>query len=215
MGFDHTLRLRNESGKTKDFAVFQRHPAVPKDGLALAWFVKTIHDNAKADDSSTFQWNEVYSFVWSQTGKLNEQVRFESSDEWPAAPDAVKTSSTRTKAGDQVNLVKSGNAYTFQEVAKPQDLSTKGLAVLGDKSIVDYEVSAGLAMYGSPFFVVQAEPSWNWVFTPDPQYWIVATTQVQGDAISATGSSNAFKVDFSRSADVTVVYNNKNEFSQQ
>ncbi|MGE7439737.1 hypothetical protein [Kitasatospora sp. NPDC001175] len=216
--FDYMLRVKNDSGETRDFAVFQKAPKQDKSIQSLAWFVKTIHDNPAMDpaaDSAAFKWNEDYSFVWSETGELNDQVHFEASDAWPADTSAVKTSSTRKKAGDQVGFDKEGGAYTFQQVDRPNDVQKGQLLVKCGGNTEKKKTSIGLAMYGSPFFAVQAEPNFNWIFAPEPEYWIVATKLVKGDAISAVGMSNAYKIDFSLSNDVTVTYDGQNRFSQQ
>ena len=219
MGFDYSLSIENNSGKTHDFCVYQKHPKLSQDAISLAWFVKTIHDRDHAEaptglDSADFEWNENYSFTWDETGVLNDLVRFHASGNWPADRHATKTPATKTRAGNQVGLAKVGGAYTFTEPIPVRDVDDGSLGIFADKSVEIDKVSVSLAMYGSPFFALQTGPNLQHIITPQPEYWVVAVNGEQGQSVKAVTSGQPLKIDFSLSPRAKVLYSKDNTFTQ-
>lgn len=51
-------------------------------------------------------------------------------------------------------------------------------------------------MAGKPVFAAQAQPNFAYVFTPHPEYWIVAGDFTEGDALEPDELTNAEQVSF-------------------
>ncbi|MFH8582966.1 hypothetical protein ACH4GP_01035 [Streptomyces celluloflavus] len=212
--FEFNVTVKNVSGKSRKFCMYQTYPSAKLQ--SLAWFTKTVHDKSglRTLDSADFRWNEVFSFVWAETGKLNEQVHFDAHGEWPADPAAKKTSSTKTTGGNQIFFTKEDAAYTFDSMQKPTDEATNTLTIHTGNPVDDNQASIGLGMYGSPVFAAQAEANQHYRFQLKPTYWLVASTAQEGDAVSLNVESDPLKLDFSKSSHATVTFDSKNKLTQ-
>lgn len=180
-GVNYTLIFKNNSTNSANACVYQQDPniGVP-DVMSLAWFSKYAFPTTTV----TFQWTIDYSFVWSETGVLVPGVIFTATQNWGA--DLSTT--------NQVTFSHPGQAYTFQnQTAGPQGGS---LYITEDGTLPIKQASVGIGMGGFGTFVVQAQPNWNLVFTPHPEYWITFGNYTQGEVLDQTSISNPAKVAF-------------------
>jgi hypothetical protein len=162
MALNYSLRVTNAL-KPGTFCVYTTCPdnKVQLNLQSLAWFTKA----ANPKTTLTFEWSLDYSFVWSQTGKLEPGVLFRASQDFPADPKKPELS--------KVFLDRANGAYEFTSNAladKTPPAGTLGIYTGGD--IPRNDVSTGIGLGGSPALAVSAAPNMGYTFIPKIKYWI-------------------------------------------
>ncbi len=180
-GTKYTLNFVNNSSLTGDACVYQQDPDINDPNvMSLAWFCKP----ATPTTTVRFEWTIDYSFVWSETGKLQPGVMFTASQDWPAD----------LTSSNQVQFTKVGGAYTFQNQQQGPQPGT--LYVNQDGTITPNQASVGIGMSGSGTFAVQSQPNITAMFTPHPQYWITFGDFSQGEVLDITQITSDANIDF-------------------
>ena len=83
-----------------------------------------------------------------------------------------------------------------QPVARTTGASPGSLQINTDSTIPSDTFSVGVGMSNSGTYAVQAQPNWDVLFTPTPEYWVVFGTYTQGEVLSITSSSQTAQVVF-------------------
>jgi hypothetical protein len=175
----YNLTCVNNSNNTGSFLVFQQLPTPSANIFPLAWFTKVAAPTTKI----TFTWTIDYSFVWSQTGQLIPGVEFYASQNW-AADLANK---------NKVTFTNTGQVPTFQNQGPGLPGS---LQIVSDSTVPAGTFSVGVGMSGAGTFVQQAQPNWNWTYTPHPEYWVAFGSYTQGEVLDLQSMSNTAQVQF-------------------
>ncbi len=178
---NYSLTFINNSNLEGDACVYQQDPDLGVENVqTLAWFTKS----AAPTTQLIFDWSIDYSFVWSQTGNLVPGVVFTASQTW-----AADLSST-----NQVTFTDENGAFTFEN--QTQGAEEGSLYISEDGTIPVGEASVGIGMSGFGTFAVDAEPNYNLVFTPHPEYWITFGTYTQGEVMNISESTNSAQISF-------------------
>lgn len=178
---NYSLTFINNSNIEGDACVYQQDPDLGVENVqSLAWFTQA----AAPTTTLEFDWSIDYSFVWSQTGNLVPGVVFTASQTWPA-----DLSST-----NQVTFTNDSGAFTFENQTKGAE---EGSLYITEDSTIPVDVaSVGIGMSGFGTFAVDAEPNYNLVFTPHPEYWITFGTYTQGEVMNISESTNSAQIEF-------------------
>jgi rhizosphere induced protein len=202
-GTPYTLTLKNESGSTWSFYVFQQLPQQSADVFSLAWFASETQ--IVSGGQVIFQWDVDYGFVWSETGQVIPGVVFNASQVIPADPS-------------------SANLTTFSDVNNTPSLSTAAqgspegtLVISQDGTIPANKFAVGICMSGAGTFVVPGKMNVKASFTPTPPYWIAAGTQQQvGTILDITQQTQAQQVEFpANTYELTYILNGSNVWVPQ
>ncbi len=169
-GQQYTLVFKNESSDTGDACVYQHDPDMDvQDVMSLAWFAK----GAAPTTTLRFRWIIKYCFVWSEMGRLASGVIFKAEQIWEVKHLATENQVTLKMLPEGI--------YTFdQQMAGPHE---GNLHVLGHETLPVRQAMVGIGMAGAPIYVVPAQPSTAWIFTPRPRYWITFGTFEPGEVL--------------------------------
>lgn len=177
---NYSLTFINNSDQEGDACVYQQDPDLGVANVqSLAWFTKAANPTTTVE----FDWSIDYSFVWSETGNLVPGVVFIASQAW-----AADLSTT-----NQVTFTNNG-AFTFEN--QTVGAGEGNLYITEDGTIPVDVASVGIGMSGFGTFAVDAEPNYNLVFTPHPEYWITFGTYTQGEVMNISESTNAAQISF-------------------
>ena len=197
MGDRRRIAIKHRKGKCCDRVLLDRrqqlseriqHVRFPEatdtgveDVFSLAWFAK----KANPSTSVTFKWSLDYSFVWDETGVLTPGVTFDASQVVSADPANTNQNAVTFDCPD--------GAYQFEPAQGPAPGS---LYINESGNIPANQASVGVGMAGYGIFADQAQPNLNLAFTPDPNYWIIAGTFVQGQVMAEETFTQAAPVVF-------------------
>ena len=181
-GTNYSLTLKNESAAAWTFYVFQKAPQASPNIFSLAWFASPF--TIVQGNQITFQWQIDYNFVWSSTRTLAPGVIFNASGVQPASPSGANTTQFTTSPGPHLTT--------------PAQGQPSGSLVINDQSNVpNNQYSVGVGMSGNGTYAVQAGPNLTHTFTPTPNYWIGAGTNIQvGQVMEITTSNPVEQVEF-------------------
>lgn len=180
MGNTYKIMFENNSTSFGKVCVYQKHPEINADVMALAWFVEPCHPTTR----SIFTWQMKYDFIWNITGELVPGVIFDSSQTWSADANAQNS----------ITLTYNRDAYTFKNLTsngKPGNFE-----VFEDNTIPLKQASVGIGMAGSGVFVKQAEANKHLFFSPKPEYWITFGNYEQGQVLDITEITDTRQVIF-------------------
>jgi rhizosphere induced protein len=175
-----SLTCQNNSANTGSFVIFQQLPGAVPNILSLAWFARVAAPTTRVK----FAWNTDYSFVWSETGELAPGVDFNASQIWPAD----------LSRSNQVTFTNAGGIPTFTNQTAGH--APGGFTIVSDGTVPANTFGVGLGMGGAALFTAQAQPNWNMVFTPRPQYWLAFGNYMQGEVLDVEAISNAVRIDY-------------------
>jgi rhizosphere induced protein len=200
----YTLHVYNESTQ-KDFCLFQSPPDLGNlDPLALAWFVKSMHQNTFA----AFRWTIDYSFVWGDTGQLKPGIQFDAGQVMAADPSDDGSGPGQNQA--HFDLVNGAYLLTPGSV---QGARAGSLYIQQGRNIAPGTVSVGIGMSGSGTCAVQAEKNIRLAFTPEPKYWIVAGSFTQGEVIDVSAITGSAEVAFGNGYSMTAILSKDNKWT--
>lgn len=200
-GTSYSLTLKNQSGSTWSFYVYQQVPEQSADTFSLAWFASQTPLVNGA--SVTFQWDVDYGFVWDETGEVIPGVVFNASQNIPADPARANTT-IFTYSNQTPSL---SNAVA----GSPQG----SLVISQDGTVPANTFAVGITMSNAGTFVVPAKPNVTATFTPTPTYWIAAGTQVNvGTILDITQVTQNLEVQFpDNTYALTYLLNGNNEWA--
>ncbi len=201
-GQSYSIKCINQSSVPWIFYVYQTMPNQPSQVFSTAWFASPYMIGT-GGSSITFTWNINYCFVWGITGTVAPGVTFSAGGQIPCDP-SVNNYTTFSMLNNTPSL--------SQAAPGPQSGS---LIISEDSSIPNSIFATGIGMSGYGTFVQQALAYTMQAYTPKPQYWIAAATQIQmgeilpqivsmtaefdpnGDDITATlGQNNLWSISY-------------------
>lgn len=197
---NYTLNFINNSNISGDLCVYQTDPSITDPSvMSLAWFTQRCHPTTHAK----YTWGIDYSFVWSQTGKLQAGIVFDATQVWLAD----------LKTTNKISLKKESGAYTFYNQTKGDREGT--LFIDEDSSIPSVpEASVGIGMNGSGTFVVQARPNMHPNFTPHPLYWVTFGNFIKGQVLDISDITDKAEIKFPAGVySMTAILNEDNTWS--
>ncbi|MEO1259238.1 MAG: protein RhiA [Bacteroidota bacterium] len=178
----YTLRCTNKSTAPWVFYVYQKMPSQPSEIFSLAWFASPYRIGP--NDQITFSWSIDYSFVWGNSGILQPGVNYDASGSQPASIQGTNQTTFSTDDG-------------FPHLSTPTTGGQAGSLTVNQAGNVPNNVFAtGIGMSGQGTFVQQALANTQQVYTPTPEYWIAAATQMQIGVVLAQTVSQTAKVTF-------------------
>ena len=181
-GEEYTLIFKNQSTMVGDVCIFQHDPDMGmQDVMSVAWFAK----GAAPTTRLTFRWSIDYCFVWGEVGKLASGIVFEAAQTWEADLQTLNAITLTRIHGD---------IYTFAD--QRAGAYAGNLYIYSVGTIPSGEVAVGIGMSGRPTYVTNAQPNWEWVFTPTPAYWITFGTFEPGEALDVESISRKAAIVF-------------------
>lgn len=114
---------------------------------------------------------------------------------------------------NQVTLTYRNGAFTFDQLTRGP--ASGYFYIVQDRSLPAQAASVGIAMAGSPIYVVQAAPNINLTFTPHPTYWVTFGSYQPGQVLDLTQLVNvAAPVPFSaNNRNMTAILNPDNTWT--
>jgi hypothetical protein len=203
----YTLNVVNESGQPWDMFMFQKNPGsniTNPNLVSLAWFQKSTGPNS----TLTFQWTLDYSLTWSDKGVLTAGARFTAGQTFPADP-FKPGYATASQAGSWTNFVYHAERDYFEFVKGngPVPVHTNGTLYINvDGSVPNGAASVGIGMSGSPAFALPALTNILHDFTPEPVYYIAASTQMVQGQVLVGEVSNAARVEYDAVTSCTATF---------
>jgi len=163
-GTPYLLTLKNKSAAAWTFYVYQKAPQPANNIFSLAWFASPFV--ILPNNQITFEWEEIYNFVWGANGQVIPGVTFNASGDISASPAGANTTTFSTKPGPNLSGA----------VKAPPS----GSLVINDADDVPNNTfSVGIGMSGTGTYVVQAGTNLKHQFTPTPSYWIAAGVDIK------------------------------------
>ena len=168
----YSVKVVNNGVAPSKFYVYQQPPSITNN-LSLAWFASPYH--IAAGDRITFSWNIQYSFVWSDTGIVKAGVIF-----------ALMGLKECDPTGKNITT------FTFEndtpQLSDPITGGAGGSLTIEEGTTIPFnKFAVGVGMSGKGTYVVNAGPNLTHQFTPEPQYFIVATDEVvEGEVVDIT-----------------------------
>lgn len=222
LGTKYALTVQSQNSKVSHFALFQTLPTLvgtSKDALSLAWMVGTSAPGSINNAAtSTFEWTIDYSVV---AGYIQNQGT-------PEHPRRFSTQCHKDVMLESHNML--------QVVASPDADDAPGVpyfpaeATDGDKGEVQIHsdgsiptddeqkstnrtLTLGLAMDTRVAVAVELVPNILHQFTPHPTYYIVAGSFIQGQVVDTAMTTMAFPVQFGGVTKKTIIFDEKNGWS--
>lgn len=192
----YKLNVKNDSTQLGNVCVYQIFPdqARPNSLYSLAWFSEIVSPGAEI----SFEWDMVYSMVWSQTGILKPGLRFKATQNLPADPMDVTNNF-------QVLSKKTG-PFAFNN-----DFGEKGVQCLitikTDHTIPNNVASIGVGIGGKPAIAINAAANMTYQFTPTPTYWIIFGDFVEGEVLDLKVINPTMKNIFSQTMKIVFPLN--------
>lgn len=198
IGTEYQINFINNSTNPGNFMVFQQDPNLMMPNVSsLAWITKFLHPKT----NGVFNWKLGYDFVWMENKSLT--------------PGITSTTSQCISADLTTNntmLLTYDGGYNF--ISQPPASTGDTLYIQTDNTIPFKQVGVGVGMSGSPAFLVNAEPSFNMAFTPNPQYWVAFGEYEQGQALNINELTNAAQLVFPEGIEkLNVILNEDNTWS--
>lgn len=165
----YTLRFKNRSESQHDFLVYQQGIDVNQPNVyTLAWFAKPVANGVDVD----FTWTIDYSYVWSEQGTLKPGIAFI----------AQQVIAGDLESANLIGFTTQGGAFQFTGLSGTG--AAGSLAIDCDGTIPKMAAKVGIGMSGYGTHVVDAEPNFDVVFTPHPEYWITFGDFEQGQVLN-------------------------------
>lgn len=210
----YSLKVLNDSNEPWDIFMFQKNPAsdITNPHLrSLAWFRKYTAPNSVV----TFTWNLDYSFSWSESGNLVPGVVYTAGQTFPADPFQPGWA-TANQAGSWTNFVYHPEQDYFEFAkgggAAPSH-SSGTLYIKVDPSVPNRLASVGIGMSGTPAFALPALTNILHDFTPEPVYYVAASTQMKQGQVLVEEVSNAARLDYDGVANLTATFSRDHTWS--
>jgi rhizosphere induced protein len=188
----YTVQVTNNSMEFQDIVLYQRlgDAGVP-NAISLAWLTAP----AWPSTTTTFTWKPEYSFMWSRTSPLQPGVTFRSEQTRAADPDDLNQNFTQFGSR--------GGRLGFTDGGRSSGSGTLTIAV--DGSVPQETAALGFGMAGEPFAAVDAQPNFNVVMTPHPDYWIAAGTYTKGEVLDVEEINRTAALPFQDTFDLRAV----------
>lgn len=201
----YSLDVTNKSKNFGNICVYQTNPEgnpANANVFSLAWFSKACHP----ETTVVFEWTIDYSFVWSETGKLVQGVKFRASE--------VANCDPSDTANNSILFSKPFGAYRFE--APKYQARPGSLDIYTSELVPHAEASVGIGMAGKAALVCEATPNYTYTFTPHPTYWVAFGTFQPGEVIDLNKvTSHSKQVVFEPNVySVALILNGKNEWEK-
>ena len=178
----YSLECKNNSSATWTFYVYQKMPEQPSEIFSLAWFASPFR--IAPGNSITFSWSIDYSFVWGSVGELRPGVRFNASGVVPA----------QLNGNNQTTFTYIDDAPQFKP---PTTGGQEGsLTINLASNVPNRGFSTGIGMSGQGTFVQRALQNTTQTYTPEPEYFVAAGSQMQMGQVLASTLTEGSKVEF-------------------
>jgi hypothetical protein len=177
----YQLTVVNNSQNVTSMTLYQTNPdtSIP-NLLSLAWFSQYSYPNT----TLTFQWDLSNQLMWAQTGGLFPGVTF----------DAAQTLDVTTSPGGNSALLTAPNGDPQFRAGGAAPSGSIGLTM--DGTIPLNTVSYALGQSQQPVFAAQAQPNFNVLFTPNPQYWLTFGPYQHGQVLDVETIDNNVQINF-------------------
>lgn len=216
----YTLTVKNENSQFQQFALYQTIPEVVGPNVnatSLAWMVGGAAPGTPSSPSvSTFSWEMNYAAIVGYLQNLST----------PGDNQSFLTSSSASVGINSSNSLGVTYDGTFPTGApafpsNPTSGTAGEIIVISDTTIPTAAVQAseqvalnvGIAIGGNSALSVQLEPNLTYQFTPNPTYYILSGTYVQGQVINMSQTTAAYKVVFDGVTNLTIIFNDENQFA--
>lgn len=202
MSTNYTLQVTNNSTQYQDLCIYQKQPDLDvPNALSLAWLAAP----AWPGTTVTFNWSLDYSFVWAQTGSIKPGVMFQPQQTVPADPDSL--------ASNQIQFDYRNGAFTFMP-GSALGVPQLGSLYIRELSGIPANVACvGIGMSNAGTFVAPAQPNFNLIFTPHPEYWLTAGTFEQGEVLDVEEITNEISVPFDGTFSMKAVLDAQNNWT--
>lgn len=200
MSTKYTLKVINNSSQTGNFCIFQEVPDVNKGEVApLAWLTKEAHPAT----TQLFDWNQDYSFFWSENTNLQPGTKVIASQSLDA----------NLKTKNKVDIDYCENTYNFRDISQGKAEDT--LYINQSHRTELSEVSVGIGMSGKGTFVVGSQPNMQIMMRPKPTYWIVFGDYTEGEILDiGTITPNAYKFEYRGVTDLEIEFTKNNTWQE-
>jgi hypothetical protein len=212
MSTTYKLTAINASNEPWDFCLFQKSPTgLPAGAVSLAWF----HQYVPAHGKTIFSWEIDYTLLWDRTGVLVPGVTFDTSQSFPADPTTVGSIAAATQAGQGVGLTYHNDKDYHEFIpTDPNSSAAKGsLYVACDGSVPNNVAAVGIGMSGAGTFAVNALTNVTTVFTPQPEYWLVADDHFQDGEVLENEVTGAQPLHYDSIFAMTATYQSNHTWS--
>ncbi|UTW64740.1 protein RhiA [bacterium SCSIO 12741] len=181
-GTSYSVNCVNNSTTDWVFYVYQTMPQQPSDIFSLAWFASPY--KISVGSSIRFNWTIDYSFVWGNTGTVTPGVTFDAGGTVPC-----------DLAGENMTTFSLDN--NAPQLSTPVEGGQAGSLTINEAGNVPNDVfSTGIGMSGYGTFVQQAYANTTQVYTPEPEYWVAAATEMQMGVVLAQTVNQAASFKF-------------------
>jgi hypothetical protein len=180
----YSLTVQNNSSNATNLAVYQTDPDLNVPNVfSLAWFAKYAYPTTTV----TFTWDQSSQLMWSQTGSLVPGITFQAAQSLDVNPaDQGQNSATLTNANGAFQFV--------QGQGSSAPAGSVGVTMDGTISLDTASIAFGQS--GAPVFAAQAQPNYNVVFTPHPNYWLTFGPYQQGQVLDVGQITNNVQIPF-------------------
>lgn len=169
-----SLTCTNNSTTNWIFYLYQGIPQQPSDCFSLVWFASPY--KITPGSKITFVWETDYSFVWANTGPLQQGVIFNTSQTVQCNPDGNNV--TTFSMDDNV-----------PQFSPPVPEGQSGTLTIHEAGNIPNNVfSTGIGMSGQATFASQAIINMTQIYTPsNPQYFVAAgNSEHMGQVLGGT-----------------------------
>ena len=164
-GNPYTLTMRNKSANAWSFYVYQQMPNQQSANVfSLAWFCSPFR--IVPGNQISFMWTIDYTFVWGATGTIQPGVTFSASGQQNANLVSANTTTFDVSPGPNLSMPAAGPP-------------AGSLVINNTAAVPNNTFSVGIGMGQAGTFVTGAGANLKSTFTPTPNYWIAAGTNVQ------------------------------------
>jgi hypothetical protein len=184
-GTTYTLKCVNDSVADWVFYIYQRMPQQPSDIFSLAWFASPY--KISPGSQIVFDWSIDYSFVWGNSGVVQPGVNYNASGSKPCS----LTGNNQTTFSLDDNAPQLSNPTTGGQAGS--------LTVNVAGNVPNLMFATGIGMSNQGTFVQQALQNAPQIYTPEPEYYIAAGTQMQMGVVLAQTITGAAEVKYPQS----------------
>lgn len=194
----YTVTVINKSTQSGNFIIYQIFPEQKTNSklYSLAWETKTLHTNQK----TIFQWNDNYSFMWAETGKLSI-----GNNVTGAITKEIKDADPSDPTKNIITLTKKGDVFLFENSTTTGE--NNKLTIQTDNKIINDVTSVGIARNDKPVIAMNASINEIYKFTPAPTYWIIFGGFKEGEVLDLTSIHHPTKNLFSKPMEIVFPLN--------
>ncbi|MCM2442115.1 hypothetical protein HGO34_20520 [Agrobacterium vitis] len=198
---EYTLTILNENTKFQQFVIFQKVPSASSyDPFSLAWMVGGASVGAPGNPSQP-QFNLTVDYsapVGSiqEIGTTTPPRSFETISQMGVRINSANTVGANYQGQFSDGVTGLPNEPVDDTQAVTDINADDALPTVAVRHSENVSLNVGLAMAGKSAIAVQLEPNLTYQFKPNPTYYIIAGSFVQGQVIDTAISSAAYDTEF-------------------